>query len=176
MVRRADAGDIVMQARVPIEEKDTAFTLFGKIADSAARVVSAFYPLVEKGAYKKIPQDSSQATVFGGRRPQDGLFSWDQSYRAIYNLLRAVTHPYPGAYTAWNGKKLFVWWAQPIEGNSKGTRVPGTILAIKRGAGMLVAAGQGTLWVKRVQVEGEKEKQADIFAKEKKLKVGDRLS
>ena len=174
MVRKPDAGAIVMQRKVPIEEKDTAYTLFDKIASAAAGAVEDFWPLLKKGAYARIPQDPSQSTVFGGRKPQDGLFSWGQDARSIYNLVRAVTHPYPGAFTPFAGKDLFVWWARPHE-KTNGEEAPGTVLSLKPSVGMEVATGKGALLLKRVQWAGEEEKDAAAFAQEKRINVGDEL-
>ena len=172
MVREPDAGDIVMQEKVTIEQNDTAYTLFGKITDAAVSTIKKFYPLLDKGSFKKIPQNHSRATVFGGRKPQDGSFTWDQDARSIYNLVRAVTHPYPGAFTTVAGRNFTVWWAQPYDGEMPRAEVPGTILSLKRGAGVTVAVSKGALLLKRVQWDGEEEKSADLFARDNKLKVG----
>ena len=174
MVRKPDAGAIVMQRKVAIEEKDTAYTLFDKMARTAAGAVGDFYPLLMKGEYARIPQDASRATVFGGRKPQDGLFSWGQDARSIYNLVRAVTHPYPGAFTPFAGKDLFVWWARP-HGENDCPEAPGLVISLKKNVGMLVATGKGALLLKRVQWAGEEEKEAWAFAQEKGIKVGDEL-
>lgn len=177
MVRRADAGDIVMQKKVPIEEKDTAHTLFGKIAAAGAEAVAEFYPQLEKGEFRRIPQDHAQATVFGGRRPEDGRFSWGQDARAIYNLMRAVTHPYPGAFTGYAGKNFWVWWAAPLNGSQDPSGAsPGTILDVKEGVGVTVATGRGALVLERVQLDGEQEKRAEVFAREKGLRAGAKLA
>lgn len=176
MIAKADAGDIVAQKRVPIEEKDTAYTLFGKIADAGADVMRDFYPRLLSGHIGSVAQDHAQATVFGGRRPQDGVFGWDRDARSIYNLVRAVTHPYPGAFVLVGGEKLFVWWALPREVEGVAQTAPGTILEVKKNAGVLVATGAGALLLKRVQAEGELEKAADIFAEERKWKAGVNLS
>ncbi len=176
MIAKADAGNIVAQKSVPIEEKDTAYTLFGKIADAGTAVVKDFYPRLLRGTITSVAQDHSQATVYGGRRAEDGVFGWDGDARSIYNLVRAVTHPYPGAFTMVGGEKLFVWWALPRTVEGVAQAVPGTILDVKKNAGVLVATGAGALLLKRVQAEGELEKAADIFAEERKWKAGKILS
>ena len=51
------------------------------------------------GTAPRRKQDEAQATYFGGRKPEDGRIDWTQSAERIYNLIRAVTHPYPGAFT-----------------------------------------------------------------------------
>ncbi len=172
MVSKPDAGDIVAQRRIPIEENDTAFTLFGKIAEAAAVVTGEFYPRLVHGTVQKIPQDHTQATVFGGRRSEDGAFSWSQDARRIYDLIRAVTHPYPGAFTALDGKKLFVWWAVPC-GTVDAKAVPGAVVAVRPRRGVVVSAGKGALLLKRVQWEGEEEVAADVFFKRRKIMAGD---
>ena len=72
------------------------------------------YPLLRAGTAPRIPQDQSQASYFGGRKPSDGLISWDKDALAVYNLVRAVTHPYPGAFTRLRGQKLFIWAGKPL--------------------------------------------------------------
>ncbi len=174
MVPKPDAGDIVMQKKVPITQKDTAHSLFGKIAGAAARAVKDFYPLLERGLFKRIAQDSSKATVFGGRKPEDGLFSWDQEAGSIYNMVRALTHPYPGAFTKFAGKDLWVWKARSSNGIKK-FQVPGTILSVNKGTGITVAACKGAVLLQKIQWAGEKEKRADVFANEKNIKAGMKL-
>jgi methionyl-tRNA formyltransferase len=80
----------------------------------------------------------------------------------IYNLIRAVSHPYPGAFTYFQGQKVFVWAAQPIEhGQQYIGRVPGRVVEIKKGKGVVVLTGDGTLLLTQVQVEGAVPKRAD---------------
>ena len=174
MVRKADAGDIVVQKKVPIEEKDTALTLFDKIARAGAKAVNDFYPRLAKGVYERTPQDASQATVFGGRTPRDGLFSWDMEARSIVNMVRALTHPYPGAFVPFAGKDLWVWRARALTGIN-GSKPAGTVLSIERGKGVVVASRKGAVLLERVQWCADKETRADVFAKEKKIGVGAKL-
>ncbi|MBW1992684.1 MAG: formyltransferase, partial [Deltaproteobacteria bacterium] len=97
MEEKPDRGDMVAQKRVPITEEDTALTLFARMTVAAEELLREVYPLLRIGKAPRIPQDHSQATYFGGRRPEDGRIDWQRSAREIYNLVRAVTHPYPGA-------------------------------------------------------------------------------
>ena len=139
MVKRADAGDIVDQEAVPIGHEDTAQDVFNKCVKAARRVLERQLDSLTMGTAPRRKQDESLATYFGGRTPEDGRIDWTEDAEKIYNLIRAVTHPYPGAFTQANGKKLFIWWAKPVK-DPGGT--PGQVLSIDP---LRVATGSGSL-------------------------------
>jgi len=172
MVEKADAGDIVAQKRVTIDRLDTALTLYRKLTRAARDLMEEIYPAIKAGTAPRVPQDNRLATKFGGRRPEDGKIEWDKPAAAIYNLVRAVTHPYPGAFTFHRGRKLFVWWAV-VDGAESGGERPGTIVALEEG--VRVATGAGALLLKLLQLEGEEELSADLFAERSDLRIGARL-
>jgi methionyl-tRNA formyltransferase len=174
MVERADAGDIVAQKRVAIDQLDTAKTLYHKLTEAARKLLEEAYPAIQAGTAPRMPQDARLATKFGGRRPEDGKIDWAKPAGVIYDLVRAVTHPYPGAFTFCRGKKLFVWWAV-VDATEYGGETPGTILSIEQGRGVRIATGAGRLLLKRLQLEGEEELSADLFAGRHGLRVGERL-
>lgn len=142
MVRKADAGDIVAQQAVPIDEGDTALTLFRKMEKATEGLLREYIPKILAGTAPRIPQDHSQASYFGGRRPEDGRIDWSWPARRVYNLIRAVTWPYPGAFGFLDEKKVMIWSAEPLDHEDAGLP-PGTILA--RGEDRLVQTGQGLL-------------------------------
>ncbi len=142
MVRKADAGDIIAQQAVRIDEKDTALTLFRKLEDCAESLLREYIPKLLDGTAPRIPQDHSKATYFGGRRPEDGKIDWSWDAHRIYNLIRAVTWPYPGAFTFLDGKKIMIWTAEVVDSDSV-CAVPGTILY--RGSECVVQTGKGLL-------------------------------
>jgi methionyl-tRNA formyltransferase len=115
----------------------------------------------------------AEGSYFGGRTPEDGRFSWEWPALRIYNLLRAVTHPYPGAFTIWGGKKLLVWWAVPKGRPGQGK--PGAVLEVSP-AGVEVAAGDGALLLARCQLEGGPEMDAHAFFQAHGLTPGSRLN
>src|SRR5665647_1713482 len=97
MEAKADQGDIVGFKRVPISFEDTALTLSAKMTVAAPELMREAYPLLRAGTAPRLVQDHTRASYFGGRKPEDGKIDWRQPATAIYNLMRAVTHPYPGA-------------------------------------------------------------------------------
>jgi methionyl-tRNA formyltransferase len=161
MVARADAGDIVAQRAVAIAEDDTAITLYRKQAAAAAAMLREAYPLLCAGAAPRRPMDLAAGSYCGGRGPQDGRLEWTRPARALYDLVRAVTHPYPGAFGHWRGAPLLVWWAQVDEGDGA---VPGTVVGVDE-RGVLVQTGAGRLRLTRVQAADDGERPACEWAR-----------
>jgi len=118
IIETPDAGDIVGQKEVVIEFEDTAYTLYQKLCVKAKVLLEELLPLIQKGIAPRIVQNLKEGSYYGGRRPEDGRIDWDWPVMKIYNLVRAVTEPYPGAFTYLpDGKKLFIWWAFPEKGS-----------------------------------------------------------
>jgi methionyl-tRNA formyltransferase len=151
MVEKPDAGDIVAQKSVAIVFEDTAGSLAMKLVEAARTLMKETIPLLESGDFPRHPQ-TGVSTYFGGRKPDDGLIDWSKPADEIYNLTRAVTHPYPGAFTFFEGKKLFIWKARP-DGDPGDCR-PGTVISASP---LKVATGAGLLEVLSAQMDGEKE-------------------
>jgi methionyl-tRNA formyltransferase len=106
---RADAGDVVDQERVPIGPDDTAFEVQRRVTEAALRLLARNLDALKAGTAPRRPQEESLATRFGRRRPEDGRIDWSRSARQIHDLVRAVTHPYPGAFTDLFGGKTYIW-------------------------------------------------------------------
>jgi methionyl-tRNA formyltransferase len=150
MVEKPDAGDIVDQERVEIAFSDTARDVFDKVTDAAVAVLGRAWPLLQQGKAPRLPMDLSEGSYFGGRTPADGRIDWTKSSVQIYNLIRGVTHPYPGAFTYLGGKRVTIWQAWPVEGNGQS----GHILSQNP---LQAAAGQGVLEIRSLQIEGGQE-------------------
>jgi len=140
MVARADAGDIVDQERVAILPEDTAGEVSGKVADAACVVLARRFAELSEGKAPRMAQDASQATYFGRRGPEDGRIDWSRTARQVVNLVRAVTRPFPGAFTEGAGQRLYVWRARAVRAENGGP--PGTVLAQ---APLTVATGDGAV-------------------------------
>jgi UDP-4-amino-4-deoxy-L-arabinose formyltransferase / UDP-glucuronic acid dehydrogenase (UDP-4-keto-hexauronic acid decarboxylating) len=152
MVARADAGDIVAQRAVAIDDSDTALTLYRKLVPAGAALIREMHPLIVAGRAPRWPQDLSRGSYFGRRRPADGAIDWRWAARRIFNLVRAVTHPYPGSFCLLGGRKLFIWQSEIAhEAGRRGT--PGQILATGEGGAVEIAAGEGSIFVTRAQLE-----------------------
>ncbi len=143
MVKAADAGAIVDQDGVDLGPRDTAEQAFRKVLPCARRVLARQIDALLAGTAPETPQDETQATYFGGRKPEDGRISWTQSSAQIFNLIRAVTDPYPGAFTDVGDARLMVWWAEPDSPATRGRHGrPGEILSL---APLVIATANGAL-------------------------------
>lgn len=174
MIEQADAGDIVAQRVVPIAFEDTALTLFEKVAQAALELFRETFPLIKAGHAPRTPQDPARATCLGGRTPDDGRIDWSRSALGLYNLVRAVTTPYPGAFTACRGKKLYVWSSRLIPDSADEPWPPGTIVGVQNG-GCLVATGEGRLLLTLVQSEGEEVISGETWFRRAGVEAGMRL-
>lgn len=145
-----DAGDIIGQTSYDIASNETATTLYKKVCNATYSLVKDTYPLLISGKAPRVQQDESKVTHWTKRTPQDGLIDWNKSSQEIYALIRAVTHPYPGAFGYLNKKKIYVWKAKIIE--FQGKAAAGTILSDKEET-MTVKTGDGALLLESVQYE-----------------------
>ena len=148
MVRRPDAGDVVDQEGVDISPQDTAEQAFRKVMPCARVVLARQIDALLAGTAAETPQDESAATYFGGRKPEDGRIDWTRSSADIFNLIRAVTDPYPGAFSDHGGARLMVWWAE-LAPDKSGS--PGEILSLDP---LIIATGDGALHLTRVEWRG----------------------
>ncbi|WP_248802457.1 bifunctional UDP-4-amino-4-deoxy-L-arabinose formyltransferase/UDP-glucuronic acid oxidase ArnA [Pseudomonas sp. MWU13-2100] len=140
MVKRADAGGILAQNRVAIDRADTALTLHTKLRDSAASLLSEALPQLAAGKLSETAQDESKATYFGRRTPADGKLVWKKPAEELFNLVRAVTQPYPGAFCAVGEHKLIVWSADVVKGNEG--QAPGRVISVDP---LRIACGEDSL-------------------------------
>jgi methionyl-tRNA formyltransferase len=158
MVEKPDAGDIIAQKKIEIAFEDDVYTLYMKMTGAARQLIKETLPKLADGSFIRTPQTGT-SSYFGGRKPKDGLIIWKKDALSLYNLTRAVTHPYPGAFTWLGGKKLFIWKSHPEDDTNNG--IPGKVLSSRP---LKVATGRGSLKLLRVQWEGQQEMDGEEFA------------
>ncbi len=129
MVTRADAGDIVDQQPVPIGPSDTAHEVFLKVTEAAVKVLARNHAAILAGTAPRRVQDETLAATFGARRPEDGRIDWNKPASEVFNLVRALTHPYPGAFSEIRGRRFYVWWGKPVDIAGAPLR-PGQVIAV----------------------------------------------
>ncbi|NGP53787.1 methionyl-tRNA formyltransferase [Thioalkalivibrio sp. XN8] len=143
-----DSGDIVAQRRIEISPFDNVATLYERVAMTNSEMLLELVDTLLSGRRPDYtPQVSDGAPLLPRRRPEDGLIKWEHSAGDVYNFIRALTNPYPGAFSFLEGRKYLVWRAAllPLQ-QQLGS--PGTILGpvysdLVDASGMLVACGVG---------------------------------
>ena len=168
-----DTGPMLLQREVDISPDDTVGSLyFNKLFPLGIEAVVESIELIKKGTAPRIPQDESQASYEGLCTEKDALINWHQSTIKIYNLIRG-TNPQPGAITNFGARRFKVFDSELVTGVASGG-LAGKIID-NTGQGFVVAATDGAILVKRVQVEGSPKIGAAEFAKQVGLKQGDTL-
>ncbi|MDR2180189.1 MAG: formyltransferase [Synergistaceae bacterium] len=156
MTARVDEGRIVDQEPVQIGEDDTAHDVFKKMIPAARAMLHRSLPAILEGAAHGWEQDESLATYFGRRRPEDGQIDWSKPARDVHNLVRAVTHPFPGAFTYLDGRKLFIWRTRlTAQAQPEGECItPGVVVS---SSPLKVSTGTELIEIQQAQWSDEKE-------------------
>jgi methionyl-tRNA formyltransferase len=159
MLEKPDAGDIVAQKKVDIDFEDNVYTVYMKMAEAARELMKGILPQLNEGTFTRKPQMGA-SSYFGGRKPEDGIVMWEKDALSIYNLTRAITHPYPGAFTYLDGKKFYIWRAFPEDLSRN--ELPGRVVSLEP---FTVSTGKGGLRLLSVQLEGEEEMDGGTFTR-----------
>ncbi|HWY12491.1 MAG TPA: formyltransferase family protein [Bacteroidia bacterium] len=121
MKEGADDGDVIDYEIFEINDFDDIETLYFKYAIVNKKLVLRNIDSLIKKQFKIIPQEG-EPTYYAKRTEKDGEIKWEtMSVRQIYNLIRAVTRPYPGAWTFIEEKKIIIWKARPFDTKIKYT-------------------------------------------------------
>lgn len=155
-----DCGPIVDQLATTIEITDTIKTVDEKVVKLYEEIITKNLAALESGKAKSTPQDDSKATYTCKRTPEDGEINWQNTAEQIHNHIRALTHPFPGAYTTLRGKRILVWGSElPVEQDIYVGNIPGRVLG-KRNGKIEVLTGKGILQLTHLQYVDEEEKTA----------------
>jgi methionyl-tRNA formyltransferase len=169
---RLDDGDMLLQRAVPIGPEETVEELHDRLAALGGELAVEAFGLIERGAPQATPQDATRVVWARALEKDDGRLDWNRPARVLHNLIRGV-QPWPGASTVLHGKVLKVHRAR-IEPSPAPQAQPGKVVAAQ-GDDLLVAAGEGTLRLVEVQLEGKKRLDARAFLLGRQIKVGDIL-
>lgn len=168
-----DEGNILFQQLIPIHLNDTVADLYNRLnqiqqQNLGETVVKAF------NGYEGVKQNNAEATYACTRLPEDGEINWSASTRSIDCLIRSLVAPFPGAYTYFQGKKLLIWQAKPVNNPPVYVgRIPGRVIARAKTEGFVdVLTGDGVLRIYQVQLAGEETTAAANIIKSVKTSLG----
>ncbi len=149
----ADTGDIIHQEPFQIHRNDTAFSVYIKAEWAAKKSIPQWLPKMENQP-TRIQQDTNLATEYPKRSEKDGVLCWTDSSLTIYNSIRALSYPYPGATTKiiidGHVKIIVIWEAKYIEPefSQHSMNAPGKIIDASDNH-LLVACGTGNIIITR---------------------------
>lgn len=163
MVAKADAGDIVDQEEVAIGPDDSALEVQTNVTNAAVRILSRQIRNLLAGQAPRKPQDLALGRTFGRRTPEDGRLDWAQPAQKLHNLVRAVTHPFPGAFGNICGVKTFVWKTR-LSNQIPHQKKPGD-LVFEKGQLLLACGDNKFLEILKIQTDGQDEKDGAEWAR-----------
>lgn len=157
-----DAGDVIDQIEFPITPYDSCATLYDRVAESNRDMILRTLPRLLAGEHPGRRQERLDGAVLPRRRPADGLIEWDREACAVYNFIRALTRPYPGAFGWLDGRRWRVWQAallpaggalSPAAGVAPGEVVGAVVSTTDQACGQVVACGSGAVTLLEVEAD-----------------------
>lgn len=174
MAEKLDAGDIISQQEITIEESDHTGGMFEKLSIVGRDLLKETLPTIVAGTNDRIPQIEEEATFAHNISREQERINWSNNARTIYNQVRGL-HPWPVAYTTLNGENVKIWWAKI--GSNKATEEPGTVVKIDIDQ-FEISTGDGeTLVILDLQPAGKKRMTAEEYLRGtgSKLQIGDKF-
>ncbi|MGW7977470.1 methionyl-tRNA formyltransferase [Staphylococcus xylosus] len=152
MVKKLDAGDIISQRAIAIEDQDDVGSMHDKLSFLGADLLKETLPSIINGTNQRIEQNEDEATFASNISRDQEKIDWSQSAEAIYNHIRGLS-PWPVAYTKMDDGNLKVYASRIEQGK---TGEPGTIIETTKKA-IIVATGSGdAIALTDIQVAGKK--------------------
>jgi len=173
MTKEMDAGPMILQSNLKIQDSDTAVTIEEKLSHQAADLLLLSIAAITNDNYKLDYQDESLVTFAPRLQKSDGEIHWNKSAAEIHNLIRGCLE-WPGAFTCYHGRLLKIYKAEVVPSAMQEKNQPGEIIRVS-GEGILVAAARDNLLVKELQLEGKRRMQVEEFVSGHKIIAGEKL-
>lgn len=149
-----DAGPIAAQAHFPLSPRVDLPGLYVQHMEALGAMLGGVIDELKAGRIPAVVQDESAATYFALRRPEDGRIDWSTHSESIDRLVRAVTRPYPGAFTAYRGQRMMVWRGEPVDMPHWHAQV-GQVFLIEDGALYVRCGGESAYRIDEYQMIAE---------------------
>jgi len=174
VIRKMDAGPVLLQESVDILDVDNAVTLEKKLANISGELLLDAMSNIENKNYKLAPQDEDKVSLAPKLKKRDGLIDWNCRAFDINNLIRGCVD-WPGAFTSYKSKLLKIYKAKAVPvPNSKTSFKPGEVIKVCKD-GILVAALNSCLFIEELQIEGKRKMPTDEFISGHRICPGDRF-
>ncbi len=172
---RLDAGEIILQEKVKIEENDNTPSLSRKLFDRGGKLLAKALKQIEQGKAKFAVQNEAEATNAPAIAKESAELDWRKTAWQVHNRIRAMV-PWPVAHTFFKEKLLKIWVSEVhVADLATKFKLAGSIVEIVKDTGFIVATGQGHLLIKEVQLEGGKIMPAHVFVHGHDVEIGETL-
>lgn len=153
MVEKLDAGDIISQVKIPIENKDHVGTLHDKLSEAGSKLLMETLPNIFAKSIQPIKQDDTKATFASNIKREQEKIDWSKSNTEIYNQIRGL-HPWPVAFTTYEDKNMKIWWGEPDHTEYNGE--PGEIVKVEEDYFTVVSGDGLGIRITEIQPAGKK--------------------
>ena len=172
MAEKLDAGDILTQIEVEIEERDTVGSLHDKLSTAGVKLLLETVPELLNGKITPQKQDDTKATFASNIKREQEQIDWSNSGEEIYNQIRGL-NPWPVAFTTYQNQLMKIWWGEKLQSNQDAPS--GTILRFDDD-GIVVSTGNHTaIKITELQPSGKKRMTGEEFLRGTTMNVGERL-
>lgn len=179
MVRKLDAGPVILQLGTRVNEDETYGELSLRLSELGAAALIEALALIEAGQAREVPQDESHATYAPKIDRSLTRVDWSRDAATVSRAIRAFD-PRPGAFTTVRGADVKLFGARGASSDTT-TAAPGTVIAVSRDAAgggdeaLLVACGEGAVRILQVQPAGKKRMSGEEWLRGRGIAVGDRF-
>ncbi len=174
MTEEMDAGPIIQQKEIEINNLDTSSTLEDKLSHFAAQLLLTSLHSIEDNNYNLVPQNENNVSFAPKLKKEDGRIDWSRPAWDIYNLIRGCIS-WPGAFTYYKGKLLKIYKARVGScAREFLSSVAGKIINVSK-EGIVVATGKDNLTIEELQIEGKRRMKVEEFIAGHKISPGDSL-
>lgn len=174
LIRKMDAGPLILQKEIPVAESDDSVIIEDKLRKLGAELLGEALKQIKEKSYKLTDQDEKKVIMAPKLKKSDGQIDWQNPATRIHNLVKGCL-PWPGAFTHYKGKLLKIYKTDIARqiGELTGS-LPGEIVSIHK-QGLEVMAGDSPVLIKELQLEGGHRMSAKEFIHGHKIKPGERL-
>ena len=153
MAEKLDAGDIISQQSLKIGQADHVGILHDKLAEIGASLLLDTLPSIFNKTNERIKQNDAEATFAPNITREQEKINWEKDQEAVYNQIRGL-HPWPVAYTNFEGKRMKVWWAEMDDGSYDAA--PGEVVAVEDSSFTVVCGDGKGVNITDIQLAGRK--------------------
>lgn len=169
MVKKCDAGDMILKKEIEIDSEDTYETLHDKMAPIGADALIEALDLIEKGEVKAEKQNEELSCYASMITRDMGIIDWSKTSKEIKNKIRGF-NPVPAAYTKYGEDILKIFKADIVEGYENGEI--GEILAVDKKRGFTVKTGDGAVMITEIQAKGGKRMNCADYMRGHEIEIG----
>ena len=166
-----DTGDMLEKTMIPLDPKETGGSLFEKLSQAGGKLILSTLDKLENGTAVRTPQKDEDSTYAKMLTKSLGRIDWSMEAEAIERLIRGL-NPWPSAYTSLHGKTLKLWDGDVLKETTDAR--PGEVVLCDPRR-LVVAAGEGLLSIRQLQLEGKKRMDVETFLRGYSVKEGEIL-